>query len=322
MSDTVTRFFTQGDRATRRVTWRAAPPAPAPAAAPCAAAKCHLLEDLSVEIRLKIYQYALTYEHPIFQDSRPIRVVSRFGRLRPGTSNTFAALLCVCKQINAEAAGIVYGSNEFCVDWNTLSLAEPLQYHITDQLKEVFLDCRGGRVFGYTKTLKMLATHAPGIETMTLKFERSARLMAAVVELCNAMVQCSSAFDYPALRLSVDILTRPEVPSLDTQVTTVALTLFYRTLADILPHAGRFAETCLTQFHAPNLREIKLVGRIEAYVEAKIDDHRCPTDLCCWRKVSDTTSPTFATPNTTGRRLEYLWTRLGSCYTVPDRERA
>jgi hypothetical protein len=70
------------------------------------------------------------------------------------------------------------------------------------------------------------------------------------------------------------------------------------------------------------LREIKLVGRIEAYVEAKIDDHRCPTDLCCWRKVSDTTSPTFATPNTTGRRLEYLWTRLGSCYTVPDRERA
>jgi hypothetical protein len=245
-----------------------------------------------VEIRLKIYQYALTYEHPIFQDRRPIRVVSRFGRLRPATSNTFAALLCVCKQINAEAAGIVYRFNDFCVDWNTLSLGEPLQYHITDQLKEVFLDCRQGLVFGYTKMLRMLATHAPGIETMTLRFERSARLMAAVVELSNAMVQCSSAFDYPVLRLFVDILTCGEVVSLEIQETTVAPRLFLCTLADILPHAGRFAETCLTQFHAPNLREIKLVGRIEAYVEAKIDDHRCPTDLCGWRKVSDTTNPT------------------------------
>ncbi len=306
------------DRATRRATWRFAPPAPA---APCAA-KCHLLDALSAEIRVEIYQYALIYEDPVFQDQRPIRLLSRFGRLRPVTSNTFAALLCVCKQINAEAADIIYRFNDFVVDWNTLSLDEPLRYHITEQLKEVSLDCRTGMVFGYTEKLRMLAIHASGIETMTLRFELSARLMAAVVELSNAFVQCSSAFDYPALRLFVDILTRPEVPRFGSLEGTVALELFERTLADILPHAARFAKTSLTQYHAPNFREINLLGRIEGYVVAKIDDHRCSTDLCGWRKVSDTTRLAFATPTTTGRRLEYLWTRLGSCYTEPDRDRA
>lgn len=274
---------------------------------------------LSLPYEIRLYLYKLMFETPT---TIKLAVIDGCVGQR-GWTGTKARIslqfLATCKQVYREASPVVYREKTFRLSWENLSLPSPglelgLQ-RLSQLMQTIEIDCRAGHPWGFVALIKTLAKRIPDLLLVSLNFKSSARLMAASVEISDALVRCASTFEGPSLDLRVSVLKRDEHPDMNNplSVTKVfdALAKNGSKLSDLHGLADSSVDQQLiTKYHAPHLA-IRLNGPISPGLVGKLDGHTCTTGGCAWMVQSEEVSAVFVSKTMTSKRINYSWASIG-----------